>query len=71
MFILRAKDRGIERPFSAPLYPLPPIIFCATCGYMLWSAYDYAKALSLIGLIPLALGIPLYFCSKSTDDKVA
>jgi hypothetical protein len=62
--VLRVKDRGIQRPFSAPLFPLEPIIFCGTCIYMLYSALDYAKDLSLIGLVPLALGLPLFLVSQ-------
>jgi amino acid transporter len=57
LFVLRAKDRGIERPFSVPLYPLLPIVFCGMCGYMLYSAVNYAGVLSLIGLGPLAAGL--------------
>ena len=63
MFVLRAKDRGIERPFSAPLFPLEPIVFCLMCLYMLYSALVYAKGLALMGLVPLAVGLPLYTIS--------
>ncbi len=63
VFVLRAKDRGIERPFSAPFFPLEPIIFCLMCVYMLYSALDYAKGLALMGLVPLAIGLPLYTIS--------
>jgi amino acid transporter len=64
LFILRAKDPDIQRPFSAPLYPLEPILFCGMCYYMLFSAIEYAGALSLLGLIPLAVGVPLYGLSQ-------
>ena len=63
MFVLRARDRGIHRPFAAPLFPLEPIIFCLMCLYMLYSALVYAKGLSLLGLVPLAVGLPLYSLS--------
>jgi basic amino acid/polyamine antiporter, APA family len=65
LFVLRAKDRGRPRPFSAPLFPLPPIVLCLTCSYMLYSSLDYGKWLALIGLVPLALGIPIYAISVS------
>ena len=64
LFVLRIKDRGRPRPFSAPLFPLPPIVLCLTCCYMLYSSLDYGKWLSLIGLVPLAVGIPLYAISR-------
>jgi len=69
LFILRWKDPDIERPFKTPLYPLVPLIFCATSGYMLYSSLTYAKALSLIGFVPLAIGVPLYFCSRRSADR--
>jgi amino acid transporter len=64
LFILRAKDRDVVRPFSTPFYPLEPILFCGTCHFMLFSAVEYAKDLSLLGLVPLAIGLPLYFVSQ-------
>jgi amino acid transporter len=64
LFILRAKDHDVVRPFSTPLYPLEPILFCGTCHFMLFSAIEYAKDLSLLGLVPLAIGLPLYFVSQ-------
>ena len=65
LLLLRAKDRDIQRPFSAPFYPLEPILFCGMCHFMLFSAIDYAGGLSLLGLVPLALGVPLYLLEPS------
>jgi amino acid transporter len=62
LFVLRAKDRGIERPFTVPLYPVLPLVFCATCAYMLYSAIDYAGALSLLGLALLLAGGVVFLC---------
>lgn len=69
LFVLRFKDPGRERPFSAPLFPLEPILFCGMCIFMLYSALDYAKGLSLIGIVPLLVGIPLYVISQATSRK--
>ncbi len=69
LFALRQQDRGIDRPFSVPLYPLVPIIFCAYCFYMLYSAIDYAKSFSLIGVVPLLVGLPLYYLSRRTRPE--
>ena len=38
LFVLRGREPEAERPFRVPLYPVLPAIFCATCGYMLWSS---------------------------------
>ncbi len=64
LFVLRWKDPTRERKFKAPLYPLTPLVFCLMCGYMLYSSWTYAKGLSLLGFVPLALGLPLYLFSR-------
>jgi amino acid transporter len=56
IFVLRTCDRTIDRPFSMPLFPLPAVLFCATCVYMLQASLTYARWLSLIGFVPLAVG---------------
>jgi amino acid transporter len=66
LFALRQRDPDIERPFRVPLFPLLPLIFCGTCAYMLYSAIDYAKYVALIGAVPLAVGLPLYWLSRPT-----
>jgi len=70
LFALRQRDPDIERPFTVPLFPLVPLIFCGYCGYMLYSAIDYAKWISLIGGLPLALGLLLYaFARRSAPAE--
>jgi APA family basic amino acid/polyamine antiporter len=64
LFVLRVRDGQRRRPFTTPLFPVPPIIFCGMCGYMLYSSLTYAKELAIIGLLPLAVGIPLYAISQ-------
>jgi amino acid transporter len=63
LIVLRRTDPGRERPFRVPLYPLPPLMFCATSAYMLYSSVAYAKGLSLLGFGPVALGLVVYACS--------
>jgi amino acid transporter len=64
VFILRYKDRVIERPFVVPLYPLSPVIFCATCAYMFYSAAAYAGPLALLPGVFVLSGLILYGLSK-------
>lgn len=64
LFALRMRDPKIERPFSVPLFPWLPLVFCGTCFYMLYSAINYAGKLALIGVLPLLLGVPLYELSR-------
>jgi amino acid transporter len=60
---LREKDAGTPRPFSVPLYPFLPLIFCNMCLYMLWAALDYRKWFTLPAVLLVLLGVPLYFLS--------
>jgi amino acid transporter len=59
LFVLRFKDPAAERPFRVPLYPLTPLVFCATSGYMLYSSLAYTKAGALVGVAVLAAGVPI------------
>jgi amino acid transporter len=64
LFVLRRKDPHMERPFRVPAYPVVPLIFCGMCIFGMYSALVYAKWVALIGLVPLLLGIPLYWVSR-------
>jgi amino acid transporter len=61
VFILRTKDRQTERPFSIPFFPIPAIVFCASCIYMLQAAIVYARWLVLLAVVPIALGMIVWF----------
>lgn len=59
LIVLRLKEPEISRPFGVPLYPIIPILFCAICGYMLYSSLNYTGAGARVGVIVLLTGIPL------------
>ena len=69
LFVFRARQ-GAPDGFRVPLYPLVPLVFCATCGYMLYSSVNYVRfAVSfgnavLAGIVVMAAGIPLYFWAR-------
>ena len=65
LFILRFRDKQIHRPFEVPLYPLTPIIFCLTCGYLLYSSIAYTEIGALVGVAVVLAGIP--FLSASSE----
>lgn len=39
---LRVKEGAAQRPFRVPLYPVLPLVFCATCAWLTWSSISYA-----------------------------
>jgi basic amino acid/polyamine antiporter, APA family len=64
LFILRAKDPDLARPFRVPLYPVTPLVFCLSCAYMIYGAIDYCGLESLVGLGILLLGVVFFFLPK-------
>ena len=76
VFILRYKDPLKERPYRVPLYPFIPLLFCASCLFMLYRSASYAideepaEAIVVIGL--LILGVPLMLMSgrsRATEQE--
>ena len=59
VFVLRTKDSSTPRQYQIPLYPLPPLVFCVSSFYMLYSSLLYARWLTLLGVVPLAVGAVL------------
>ncbi len=62
---LRYKDRKRPRPFRVPLYPLTVLVFALTCGYMVYSALDFAVDqrghMAWLGVGVMLTGLPVYF----------
>lgn len=64
LLVLRRRDPRVRRPFRVPLFPWTPLLFCASCLYMLYASLVHAGGLAAVGLVPLLLGIPLLLVSR-------
>ncbi len=64
VIVQRIRDPARPRPFRVPGYPIPPLLFAATSGFMLYSSTNYARPLLPFVLIPVLAGIPLYGISQ-------
>ncbi|MCC6417892.1 MAG: amino acid permease [Gemmataceae bacterium] len=64
LFVLRINEPNVERPFRVPLFPIVPLLFCATCGYMLYSGIRFAGQLGIVGAGLVLVGIPFYIFSR-------
>ena len=71
LIILRIKDRNIKRPFSAPFHPVLPIVFCASCLYMLQASVAYARIGALVGIAVLLAGFPVYLVARSSQSRAS
>ena len=61
LFVLRVKEPGVARPFRVPLYPLTPLVFCATCAWLLHASLAYTRLGALVGVAVLVMGVvPLW-----------
>ncbi|MEG5048057.1 amino acid permease [Microcoleus sp. B4-C1] len=58
LIVLRIREPDRLRPFSVPLYPIVPIVFCAICGYLLYSSVVYTGIGAIAGIIVVLLGLP-------------
>jgi amino acid transporter len=66
IIVFRLREPTRELPFRVPLYPLPPLILAAACGWMFYSALAYAGWGSIMGVVVLAIGVPLIFMQRSS-----
>lgn len=71
LFVLRRKEPHVARPFSVPLYPLTPLLFCLSCAYMLWSSVSYYGSYSFVGIVALLVGVPVLFFAERSKKVVS
>ena len=69
LIVLRIREPNVARPFRAPLYPLPPLLFCAICIYMLQASVAHTGIGALIGVAVLVLGIPVFWMAGSSPKS--
>jgi basic amino acid/polyamine antiporter, APA family len=69
LLVLRYREPEAERPFRVPLYPVLPLVFCATSGYMLYASLAYAGRGALVGVAVLAVGLPIMLVAYLAQNK--
>jgi amino acid transporter len=57
LFVLRRREPQRARPYRVPLFPLLPLLFCASCAYMLWSSLSHVSSQTLGGLNAAWIGV--------------
>ncbi len=57
VFVLRQRDPHLERPFTVPLYPELPLLFCGVCAYMIHAGIEYAQSIHLLGGLLAGAGV--------------
>jgi len=64
VIVLRWKEPGVERPYRVTGYPLPPIVFCLVCGFLIYSAVAYKPQIAAAAFGILLAGLPLYWLTR-------
>jgi len=64
LLVLRIREPHIYRPFCVPFYPVIPLLFCTSCGYLLYSSLVYTGVGALVGVLVVTAGIPLLFWNR-------
>lgn len=67
LIVLRIREPDVPRPFRVPLYPLTPLLFCASCLYMLQSSVAYTGVGALVGVTVLLAGLPLFWLASHSQ----
>ena len=69
LFVLRRREAATPRPFRVPLYPLTPVLFCATCAYLLYASLAYTGVGALVGVAVLAVGGVVLALSRGREAQ--
>ena len=69
LFVLRQREPNTPRTFQVPGYPITPLIFCAICGYLLYSSITYASSQAysigaIVGISVMVVGVPVLFWAR-------
>ena len=68
VIVLRLKEPAVDRPYKVTGYPVTTLIFCAVCGFLIYSCVTYAWSFKRTGLIVLAgiliAGMILYLLTE-------
>src|SRR5690606_13239442 len=71
LFVLRKRFPHAPRPFRVPLYPVMPIVFCATCAWLLHASLAYTGVGAVVGVLVLAAGaVPLALANRTRGPRV-
>jgi APA family basic amino acid/polyamine antiporter len=66
LFVLRFKVPAAARPYRVPLYPVLPMVFVATCAFLLYKSLEWAfvnKAVQ-VALYVMAAGVVVWLAAR-------
>jgi APA family basic amino acid/polyamine antiporter len=69
VFVLRARQPDLPRPYRTFLYPLPPLVYLALTGWTLYYVLMEKPAEGLFGIGLIAVGLVLYALSAKSSQR--
>jgi amino acid transporter len=69
LFVLRRQEPDRLRPFRVPFYPATPIVFVATCAYLLYSSLAYTGFGALLGVAVVAAGAVVLLVTAASNTR--
>lgn len=67
LFLLRKRNKGREREYSVPLYPVVPIVAILGSLFVIGSAIIYDPLSCLLSIAIVLIGLPVYWYLKRKD----
>jgi amino acid transporter len=71
LFVLRQLDPDLVRPYPIFGYPLVPFLFVLMCFYMIHSSIGYKPLETMIAILILLAGVPIYWASKRLGKRAS
>jgi len=71
LFVFRWREPARAGAYRVPLYPVTPLVFIATCCWMLYSSLVYTGVGALVGVVVLLLGTPLLLLKRSPEEAAS
>jgi len=68
VLVLRRKAPGVPRPYRVTAYPVPTLLFCVACCFLLYSVVTYRPLSTFATFAVLLLGLPVYHYSRSRQN---
>ena len=68
IFVLRMKFKHLQTTYKTWGYPVTPIIFLASTGWVMYFIFQSKPVESLYGLATVSLGLIVYFAGKKMQS---
>jgi len=69
VLVLRRREPHVDRPYRVLGYPVTPLVFCAACVFLIYSAAVYQPWHAAACVAVILLGLPLYWLGSRRGER--